>query len=124
MQEQLSVIVVEDDRSTRESFERVLREFGCLVVGTADSFAAAMQLLARLSEQQQGVDALFVDGNLGSTSGDGQIVTRSFREHNPAAKVYGISTFNQDYVDEYVGKNAFFGGAKEQLRQLLFPSAD
>ncbi len=52
MTEQLRVAVIEDDKTMREGIVKGLEQMGCLVVGTADSLKAALELVGQLSGQE------------------------------------------------------------------------
>ncbi len=120
MTERLKVAVIEDDKTMREGIANALEEMGCLVVGTAANFEAALALIDQLVAEQ--VQVVFLDGNLLTSPNDGERIAAQLCQQLSAVKIFGISAFDQRYADVYVGKNAFHGKARERLRRLLFPS--
>lgn len=119
MTERLKVAVIEDDHIVREGIAKTLEEMGCLVVGTAASFEAAIALIDKLAAEQ--VQVVFLDGNLLTSPDDGERFASNLRQQLPDVRTFGISSLDQSYVTVHVGKNAFHGKAKERLKRLLFP---
>ena len=113
------VVIIEDDGDWQSVFSRVLEGMGCLVVGTAVSMETALELVARLGEQQ--VDAVLLDGNLSQDAHDGsegKQLAEKIRMEAPGVKIIGVSAENQSYAHGNIGKFPF---DKEKMKAVLFP---
>ncbi|HUJ18841.1 MAG TPA: response regulator [Nitrospirota bacterium] len=105
------VLVIDDDKSTRDSL-RIFLEFEGYIVSTCESGAAALDLI-----RKKHFEILLIDYRMPEMNGDE--LTRWLRPLCPEAFILGISIESNEQAFLRAGADAFLG--KRELVQKLIP---